>query len=424
MEIFVSPFFISFVLLFVLALFLHVQKHQVAAIGVLCFAALSLRLFAAHLDPFLHEWDEKYHALVARNMMDDPFKPVLRTSILEYDYRSWCCNYIWLHKQPLFLWQMALSMKLFGVSEFAARYPSALMGALMVVPVYRIAKLSTGNSITALVAAMFMCVSNYQLELISGYHGMDHNDVAFSFYVLATLWAYTEYLYDKSLRWVILIGVFAGCAVLNKWLTGLLVYTCWLINIMVFERANFKTEMKRLLMSVVVACIVFAPWQLYILYRFPIEAKHEFAYNARHLFEVVEGHGGSAWFYFERFALYFGIYSWPLLPLGFMFLLAVSKYRNRASVFVVTAFIIVLVFFSFIVRSKLQSYVFVVAPLGFIAIAAALVHSMNYLRINALLILLAAGTLCYFILDPNSIRQRHKADDPYRQAHIHNTAVY
>ena len=60
-----------------------------------------LRLHYAHLDPYLHAWDERYHALVAKNLMDDPLLPLLRAEpLVPYDNKAWCCNHIWVHKQP------------------------------------------------------------------------------------------------------------------------------------------------------------------------------------------------------------------------------------------------------------------------------------------------------------------------------------
>src|SRR3954464_6835379 len=102
---------------------LFVKGHEKAALMILFIGALFIRFFVAYLDPFLNPWDERFHALVARNMMDHPFSPMLvKDNLLWYDHTNWCGNHIWLHKQPLFLWQMALSMKIFGVSEFAIRY--------------------------------------------------------------------------------------------------------------------------------------------------------------------------------------------------------------------------------------------------------------------------------------------------------------
>ncbi len=184
---------------------------------LLVLASLMLRLHMIALDPFLHNWDERFHALVSRHMMEDPFRPRLYTNpALPFDYKSWCCNHIWLHKQPLYLWQMALSMKVFGINEIALRLPSAIMGALMVFFIFRIAKKLTGRDGTAFLSALFFSLSYYQLELTSGLISLDHNDIAFSFYILASFWAFSEYLGQRKIRWVLLIGLFAGAAILCK----------------------------------------------------------------------------------------------------------------------------------------------------------------------------------------------------------------
>ncbi|MBP7399885.1 MAG: hypothetical protein KA954_09890, partial [Chitinophagales bacterium] len=82
---------------------------------ILFFGALGIRILFNSFFPYLHDWDERFHALVAKNMMTHPFTPMLRANpVLPYDETSWTDGHIWLHKQPLFLWQMALSMKIFG----------------------------------------------------------------------------------------------------------------------------------------------------------------------------------------------------------------------------------------------------------------------------------------------------------------------
>lgn len=100
--------------------------------GVLCY------LFTAS-DSFLHEWDERYHALVAKNLINHPLKPTLYDHpLLPYDYTVWISNHVWLHKQPLPLWLMAGSVKLFGPNEFAVRLPSIVMSSLGILLTYKV----------------------------------------------------------------------------------------------------------------------------------------------------------------------------------------------------------------------------------------------------------------------------------------------
>lgn len=71
-------------------------------------------------------------------MMSKPLAPMLRTEpVLDYNYKDWSNNHIWLHKQPLFLWQMAISMKIFGVNEFGLRFPSAFLCACLTLLLFR-----------------------------------------------------------------------------------------------------------------------------------------------------------------------------------------------------------------------------------------------------------------------------------------------
>src|ERR1700683_4106054 len=69
--------------------------------------------------------DEPRYAQVAREMLErrDLITPVLG-------------GHPWLEKPPLYYWQAMLAYSIFGVSDWAARLPSALDAALLVLAVY------------------------------------------------------------------------------------------------------------------------------------------------------------------------------------------------------------------------------------------------------------------------------------------------
>lgn len=423
--IFYHWLFISAIIFFIAALVLQYRyQHTRVALALLFGAAFLVRLFFAHTDPFLHEWDEKFHALVAKNMMAHPFTPMLRLDpIYVTDPNVWCCNHVWLHKQPLFMWQMALSMKIFGVSEFSIRYPSVLMGALMVLLIYRIARTTLGNKGLGFFAATLLCFAYFHLGMIGGFKAMDHNDVTFSFYVLASIWAYIEYTKKYSMKWAVLIGLLAGCAILTKWLTGLLVYSAWGIQFLLsLKQGAWRVQLKHLLLSLLVCAIVFVPWQLYILNAFPELASYEYAYNSKHIFEAVEGHSGSNAFYWDRFIEYYGPFIYLLVPVGMILLLLKRDKDNKATLAIVTTFLVTYIFFSYVVKTKMEGYVYIVIPLGYIFIAAiaAYIRSAKWQR---LILPVASIVLCFVGLRHNKVIQDH-SDTPYRQAKIHNTGIY
>jgi 4-amino-4-deoxy-L-arabinose transferase len=398
-------------------------------IMLILIAAFLLRWYMITVDPFLHEWDEKYHALVARNMMFDPFFPsIYRVALLPYDPGAWCCNHVWLHKQPLFLWQMALSMRLFGVSEWSMRLPSLLMGTLSVLLTYRISLLIAKQKLAALIAALIVCFSCYQLNLISGREGMDHNDVAFNFYVLASFWAAAEYLQTKAWKWALWIGIFAGCAILNKWLTGLLVFLPLGVLLLIDTFAPIKQRRgmtwPHFLLALFVCVLVFAPWQWYVWTHFPREAAIEYELNAQHIFKVLEGHNGSYGYYLSHFNQYFGdIIELFVVPAMLYFLWA-RKFDPIHKWLLVLPVIAVYVFFSFIVQTKVTGFFFVVYP--FIVILSGFM--LNDLLSLAgkwkpwLVVPLLAG-LGFWSLNLQKITD-YTADKNYREAKYENTLVY
>lgn len=418
--------FITSIVCFITALVLQYRFQQTRVALVLLFGAAFLaRLFFAHTDPFLHPWDEKFHALVAKSMMSNPLKPMLKTDALYIsDPNVWCCNHIWLHKQPLFMWQMALSMKIFGVSAFSIRYPSVLMGALMILLLYRIARITLKDKNLSFFAASLFCFSYYHLELISGYKGMDHNDVAFGFYTLASIWAYFEYLQKRCMKWAILIGIFAGCAILNKWLTGLLVYAAWGISFLYSLKAGgWKEQLKYIAISVVVCAAVFLPWQLYILNTYPDLAMYEYRYNSKHIAEAVEGHSGSAFFYLKKFKDYYGPYLYMLIPLGIIAIFFRRQTNKPAALGLSLYFLLILGFFSLVVATKMETYFFVIAPMGYIFIAA--IFSIgNRSKWHRYLLPVVTIAFAYLGLQHQKLQYDFGADNHERQARIYNANVY
>src|SRR5688572_9156989 len=417
------------------SLFLY-PRHPKYSLASLLTGTLLLRLFMAQLDPFLNLWDERYHALVAKNMVLEPLKPMLYANpVSPYNLESWTNNHVWLHKQPLFLWQIALFYKLFGVNEFVLRLPSALMLTVVVYFVYRIGSI-IANSKIGFYGAWLFALSFYSLELISGAMSMEHNDAAFLFYCTASIWAWAEYQRSGKKGWLIVIGFASGCAILVKWLTGLLVYSGWGLSLIADPKTRFKIKAYLpLLISLSVSVLVFMPWQLYIMSRFPAESAHEYAYNTRHVFEAVEGHSGTVWYHIEALPhLYNPVIAW-LIPLGLILLFRhLKNLRYRVAYYTYVLF--VYLFFSVVVASKLPTYPFVVAPLIFIALGAIMADIelllQRFLKLKLIPRLLFYGVLLltgWFTLNISKIWFHHSVynyygTENYREKRNWNTAIY
>lgn len=393
----------------------------------LIIVGFGVRLYMAHVDPFLHLWDERFHALVARNMMDAPFKPMLRANpILPPDPFSWTYgSSLWLHKQPLFMWQMALSMKLFGTTVYAVRYPSVLMGTLMIPMVYSIVSAVTKDKLIAIITAGLFCFSNFHLELVAGMRSMDHNDLCLEFYVLASVWAWIKYEEKKQWYWLLLIGLCSGAAILTKWLIGLFVYLVWGIKILIQlkERLDIK-EIGRFSCSLLACCLVFLPWQFFIMKHYPVEAAFEYEFNRRHITEAIEGHDGTVFYYLARFPQLFGEGIFLLIFPGLYLWYSSKEKATILSASLLAGVLFVFVFFSIIVKAKVISHFYFVAPFVMMLMAYFMVYILReWIPKAYLAIVILTGI---FILNgkPEKIILDQSSENQERNANISNAGIY
>ena len=322
-----------------------------AAAAAIVVAGLVLRMYAG-CDLFLHTWDERYHALVAKHLVEHPLVPTLYDHpVLPYDYRNWRANHVWLHKPPLALWLMAAGMRLLGPDELAMRLPSLLLSALAILLTYVIGSHLGGRRV-GLLAAGFQAVNGYLLQLPGGRVAVDHVDNALVFFVeLGILGAVlqvrgwrprpgTRYGIGhgaadgagRSGGWpafflaTLAIGAVCGLAVLTKWLPGLLPIPVWLA--LAWRRQPPRRLAAGLLAMAAGCAAVALPWQLYIRAAFPLEAGWESAYNLHHLAVPIEGLGGSPLYHLLNMPRYFGelIY----LPLGWFLVSLVHPAWRRS----------------------------------------------------------------------------------------------
>lgn len=409
------PLLISFPFLLGAILLFQLGKLNISIL-FLFLGTLILGFFMANLDPFLILWDEQYHAMVAKNLATQPFKPMLyKHPLIAYDFKNWTSNHIWLHKQPFFLWQMAFSIKLFGNNEIAVRLPSIIMHALTTIMIFRIGKIAVNQNV-GFYGALFFALAYYPLELIAGRYSTDHNDVAFLCYVTASFWAWFEYQRSKKLSYLICIGLFAGIAVLVKWLVGLLVYAVWFISMFASnpkQLLNIKSYLP-LLLSFSISLLTFLPWQIFILHQYPLEANYEFAFNTRHFFEPLEGHGGDIWFHIQAFKEIYG--SGFIIPfiylLGFVILLKNCS-QKIYQLSIISAFLIIYIFYS-LAATKMISFCIIVSPFFFLGLGALFDQGYQLLKLklqnrtilNVIFSSIAIVT-CMFLLNLQKIQNYH-----------------
>lgn len=319
------------------------------------------------MDPFLHSWDEQFHALVAKNLSYDPLSPILiNNPLFGFDYKSWVYNHIWLHKQPFFLWLIALSLKLFGYTEIALRTPSIILHVFLAFATYKIGKLSFSKNI-GLIAAFLISTAFFPLELVSGFIETDHNDATFLPLLAITFWFWFEYQKSKEIKWSFLIGIFCAFAMLTKWLMGGLPLFIWFLTLFI----NYtRKEFLHLALSLSICLILFLPWQIYTYLNFKNEFLHELSLMSKHFNTIIEGHGGDLDFYFnEGFKALYG--SGILTPIIiFLGIILFFKYSSnlKHKLFIGLSILFIYTFYT-VAKTKMYAFPIIVFPFAMIFIA-------------------------------------------------------
>jgi 4-amino-4-deoxy-L-arabinose transferase len=345
-----------------LSLRLYRRGRPGAAALVLAAAGLLLRSYAG-ADLFLHPWDERYHALVAKHLAVHPLVPTLYDRpLLPFDVRNWRANHVWLHKPPLALWLMAASLRLFGASDLAVRLPSLLLSALAILLTYDLGR-RLFDAGTGLLAAGLHAVHGYLIALAAGRVPVDHVDCALIAVVELGVWLALAGAGRRRVASSLAVGLLTGLAVLTKWLPGLLIVPVWLALVLAREKPRGSRALAsvaaRLLLLLTAATAVALPWQIYIRAAFPREAAWEAAYNAQHFTIPVEGLGGSPLFYLENLPHYFG--GLVYLPLGWL-VWRLAKREDVASLAPLAAWIAVPFLVFSLAATKMTAYVFTAAP--------------------------------------------------------------
>lgn len=316
----------------------------------------------------LGRWDERYHAVVARNLIDHPLVPTLiERPLYDADRSDWLESHVWLHKPPLATWLMAGSMALFGENEPALRLPSVLLASLAVALTFLLARRFLDETAALLAAGAHAWFGRLAL-LSAGMRATDHVDAIFIVFIelgvlLAVLASDRLGARRRAAWWLTAAtGAVTGLAYLTKDAPSLLVLAVF--GVCVWQRCD--GGWRRLAAPAVafaVAAALAAPWRLYTALGFPDADAGLGALALSRMTRVVESHAGPWSFHLANLSAHYGPLTWiPIV--GF---LAVALARRRDWLPLVAWLALTYLAFS-LAATKMDSYVLIAAPVIFCAL--------------------------------------------------------
>ena len=257
----------------------------------------------------LFDWDEINFAESAREML------------LTHNYRMVQINFQpFYEKPPFFIWLQALSMSYFGVNEFAARFPNALIGIATLITVYNAGKRYFDANFGIWWAMLFACSILPQLYFKSGIIDPTFNYFIFlSLYMLFNISIKDDFespkLRRKNHRWFLVASALAaGVAVLTKGPVALGLIVTTVSIILYINKGKLNFNLTDLIIWLVVITAVIGAWLTFEIRSNGIGFIDNFiAYQIRLFTTEDAGHGGTI--YFHLIALLVGCFPASVLCL-------------------------------------------------------------------------------------------------------------
>lgn len=334
------------------------KKKDILLIDCLIVVLGSLLFFFGIGSVRLFDWDEINFAESAREMLvtGDWFN-------VQINFKSF-----W-EKPPLFIWAQALSMKVFGIGEFAARFPNALMGVITLLTLFHCGLKSEDKRFSLLWAGFYLVSFLPFFFFKSGII-----DPWFNYFIFLGIYFFSKYSDDRQTKFAALSGLFTGLAVLTKGPVGFLIFALTFAVWLIVRKFKLDFRWKDVAVYLVMLALAGGAWFLALVLTGHGEViKDFFEYQVR-LFETQDaGHGGFLLYHFV--ILLFGV-----TPASFI---ALSTFRRKALAdepdspnkglfrWMMCSFWVVLILFT-IVRTKIVHYSsFCYFPLTYLAAWAA-----------------------------------------------------
>ena len=195
----------------------------------------------------LFDWDEINFAESAREM------------IASGNYFSVQINFNrFTEKPPLFFWMQVVSMKLFGINEFSARFPNAICGIITLVVLFRIGKQIFNEYFARIWVMVYLGTFVTFLYFKSGIIDPWFN--LFIFLAIYHFYSLTTMLQVNRMKHLVLTGVFLGLAVLTKGPVAILIALLTYVVVVVLNRFRFFINGKEFIAIFVTTLLVCFAW--------------------------------------------------------------------------------------------------------------------------------------------------------------------
>ncbi len=290
----------------------------------------------------LFDWDEINFAESAREM------------IVTGDYMTVQINFLpFWEKPPVFIWMQVLSMKVFGINEFAARLPNAIAGIITLLVLFNIGQKLRDNLFGVV---WVLAYAGSMLPFFYFKSGII--DPWFNLFIFLSIYYLMHYSFPenrKKIISIVLSATFAGLAIMTKGPVGFLLVALTGGIYLLVIRFKIKVKIYEVLSYFLVLALVGGFWFIIQILNGNYDTVVEFVIYQVRLFQTKDaGHGGFFGYHFV--VLLFGVFPTSILALkSFRKENLPNPLYKLMKNWMVILFWVVLILFS-IVKTKILHY--------------------------------------------------------------------
>ncbi len=309
----------------------------------------------------LYEWDESRYGMIAYQMLQ-------HSDFLNYYFLEQIDPTV--YKPPMAVWAIAVSYKLFGINEFALRFPSAICAVVLFIFFFLWVCLYQPEVVALLSSLVLMGVKG-----IIGWHigRTGDTDGMLVCFQMISLYHYSHYIDFNKRKAIISAAAFTALAFLTKGIAGLFFLPAFLIYAVLRKKIGTFLQDKYfwfaiLSFSFLIGCWVVAIYiygdtgflskmfSMDILGRITIDEKTKYIYS------------NSRWFIFESLDVRFNLWSYLFFLSIILFIAATFKkhFQNENPDFHISLLSLLIIFSIAvtlsIAKAKAEWYVAMIIP--------------------------------------------------------------
>jgi len=346
-------------------------------VSIILVSVYAYLLFAHVGNHAFIDWDEGIYAQVAKESLE--YAP---QASLTYFGQPW------FEKPPLLFWLTSVSFKIFGSTEFAARFLIALCGVITMA----LAGYCSLVLFKSRLAALLTLAAFFFFPQVFASTFFLNTDTLLSLWVLLAMLGFA--LVSVNTRWWLLFFMASGLAIMTKGVAGLFPFIIAAL-LLVWNRDWQFWRSSHFAWGVAALAVIVLPWHLIQTYLYGTEFwdNYLFYHFIDRYTSAIEQNGAPFSYFFDQLLLYPALAMLAVASTAYVF---VRSWKTKSYRIPLVALLVIFLIVSNS-QTKLLGYAIPMYPFLALSIGSLLAHGLRLLKSAYLIVSLTAALVFTFV---------------------------